>query len=77
MSRFSEYFIAHQFDEWGDLQLNESVTRAQILNAVELVMKLNKILPTIIDEVSNEKWAEYLTRFHKKLAIVGDILLRK
>ena len=77
MSGFTQVCLDTETNGYGDFILNESVSRNQIIYGAELVMKLHVFLPVIIDSIENPKWQEYLNNFHKTLAIVGDILLRK
>jgi hypothetical protein len=76
MSRLMNYLIETKTDEYGDFLL-EGVSRSQIQNIVDIIISLEKILPVIIDSITNPKYKDYLERFHKQLSVVGDILQRK
>lgn len=77
MSRFREYLLHTETNDFGDFILNEGVSRNQILDILEMLMGLEKRLPEVISGVTtNQKWKNYLENFHHTLSVVGDLLLR-
>jgi hypothetical protein len=72
MSRFSKYLL----QGFGKFEISESVSRTKILDIVDMVLKVEKALPEVIDNIANPKWHAYIKDFRQQCTNVADLLMR-
>lgn len=75
MSRFSEYLL----EGFGKFEITENVKtihKKDILDIVEMILKINKVIPELLPGITNVKWYDYIKDFSQRCVNVSDLLMR-